>query len=178
MLSVTHYCSSYPHYARLSHSPNFFKLAVSLCLRRITRHRLILAMNNHVTIFYTGFLCYLAHIVLSLPVSYIVASNSAASPVPQKRSVAHSYVCRPAGNLQSQLQYYCNIAWLCIMCLRNIHPTSGSVVTVHPDATFLICLFKTQQLTNERKGSILRQDEDTNSRAVEKPDDVSDWRQP
>jgi hypothetical protein len=37
----------------------------------------------------------------------------------------------------------------------------------------LICLLKTQ-LPNERKGSILRQDEDTNSRAEEKLDDVGD----
>jgi len=30
----------------------FFKLPVSLSLRRVTRHRLILAMNNHVTNFF------------------------------------------------------------------------------------------------------------------------------
>jgi len=34
----------------------------------------------------------------------------------------------------------------------------------------LICLLKTQQVTNETKGSILRQDEDTKSRAEEKLD--------
>jgi len=37
--------------------------------------------------FHKGFLRYLAHIVLSLPVSYIMASNSADSPSPPKRDL-------------------------------------------------------------------------------------------